>query len=238
MSRDRSGDRPKTAAELMAELREDPEFVAQEQQHERQKQENEQLYARAAAPVLDELEAAGFRVRRVGELRRLGAEYPEAIPILIHWLPLVSYLPLKGDLVRTLSVPWARPMAGRALIEEFRRADDPEGTGIRWEIANALAVVADDDILDDVIQLVQDPRHGKAREMLTLALANMTNPRATSVLRDLLRDEQVVGHAVMALGKLGVPEVLSELEKLTDHPKEWVRHEAAKAVTRIRSRMV
>lgn len=139
--------------------------------------------------------------------------------------------------MRTLSVPWARSIAGQALIEEFRRADDPEGTGIRWAIANALEVVADDDVLEDVIQLVQDPGHGKAREMLTQALANMTNPRAITVLRSLLKDEEVVGHAVMALGKLNVPEVLSDLEALTKHPKEWVRREAGGAVAKIRSKI-
>ena len=237
MSRDRSGDRPKTAAELMAELRQDPEYIARERWRQQQEQENAQLYARAAEPVLADLEEDGFHVQTVGELRQR-ADYRAAIPSLVRWLPQVSYLPLKEDIVRTLSVPWARPMAGRVLIEEFRRTDDRTGTGLRWAIANALEVVADDDVLDEVIQLVRDPECGRAREMLTVALANMKSPRVVSVLRDLLRDDEVVGHAAMALGKLGVPAALPDLEALTKHPKEWVRREATKALAKIKSRHV
>lgn len=46
-------------------------------------------------------------------------------------------------IVRTLSVSWARPLAGRVLVEEFRRTDDRTDMGLRWVIANALEVVAD-----------------------------------------------------------------------------------------------
>jgi hypothetical protein len=237
MSRDRSGDRPKTAAELMAELQQDPEYVARERSPRQQQQENVQLYASAAEPVLADLEEGGFHVQSVGELRQSGAHYRKAIPTLLRWLPLVSYPPLKEDIVRALSVPWARPGASRALIEEFRRADDEASAGLSWAIANALEVVADDDVLDDLVRLVRDPGYGKAREMLALALGNMKSPRAVSVLRELLRDDELVGHAVMALGKLGAAAALPDLEGLVQHPKKWVREEARSALARTRSRL-
>lgn len=233
MSRDRSGDRPKTAAELMAELRRDPHFATREDQMGKRRREHAQLYANAAEPVLEELQNAGFSVRAVRELRALGADSQAAIPILIRWLPLVSYQPLKEDIVRTLSVPWAKPVAARPLLEEFKRLSEIEDAGFRWTIASALEVVADKGVLDDLIQLVQDPTQGKAREMLAMALAQIADARVVAVLRDLLEDEAVVGHAIMALGKLRARAALSELERLQKHPKEWVRQEAKKAVARM-----
>lgn len=180
MTRDRSKDRPKTAAELMAELRKDPDFLARERAREQQDRENRERYARAAGPLLAELDAAGFRLGTLGELRQLGRAAAAAVPILLRWLPRADYPPLKEEIVRTLSVPWAGPLAAPALIAEFERAgtDEPAGSGLRWAIANALSVVAGDPVFEEIVRLARDAGAGKAREMLTLALGNMTNPRA------------------------------------------------------------
>lgn len=116
MKRDRSKDAPKSAAELMAELNADPDYVARIRQRERQQTENLDNYRRAAEPVVRELVASGFKVQSVGELRQSGAEYPTAVPILVRWLPRIENEQVKEDIVRTLSVPWAAPDAGPALI--------------------------------------------------------------------------------------------------------------------------
>ena len=71
--------------------------------------------------------------------------------------------------------------------------------------------------------------------MLALALGNMHNPRAVDVLTDLLDDEEVVGYAVMALGKLRASAARERLETLTKHPNKWVRREAQKALSRLKS---
>ncbi len=233
MKRDRSKDAPKSAAELMAELNADPDYVARMRQRDRQQTENVEVYQRAAAPVLRELVAAGFNVQSLGELRQTGAEYPTAIPILLRWLPRVENAQVKEDLVRTLSVPWAAPEAMPALIAEFKRADGQERYGLRWAIANGLAVAADDAVFDQLVALVTDRNYGKAREMLALALGNCRDPRAVNVLIELLADEQVVGHAVMALGKLKPKAARSHIQGLLKHPEDWVRAEATKALAGI-----
>jgi len=69
--------------------------------------------------------------------------------------------------------------------------------------------------------------------MLALALGNMQAPRAITVLLDLLDDEQMVGHAVAALGKLNAPAARVRLKDLTQHPIDWVRKEAKKALASI-----
>jgi hypothetical protein len=127
-------------------------------------------------------------------------------------------------------VPWAKPAAAPVLIEEFKAANDPTGEGLRWAIANGLAVVADDAVFEQLLHLVQDKQYGKAREMLVVALGNMKDPRAVAVLMNLLDDEEVVGHAVMALGKLKAPAARARLTILLQHSKDWVRDEAMKGI--------
>jgi HEAT repeats len=227
MTRDRSKSPPKSAAELMAELQKDPEYVARMRQREQQQRSNVENYSRIAEPILKELGARGYRVNTIGELVQGKAEYRSAVPILLHWLPRITDPQVKEDIVRTLSVPWAKPTAAPGLIDEFRKADNAE---LRWAIANGLAVIADDSVFEDLVRLVQDKGLGKAREMLALALGDMQDPRAVVVLMGLLEDEQVVGHAIMALGKLKAHAARARLKELTGHPTEWVRKEAKKAL--------
>lgn len=55
--------------------------------------------------------------------------------------------------------------------------------------------------------------------MLMLALAQTKNSKAVDVLRDLLDDDEVAGHAVMALGKLGAREAAPAIERLVEAPE-------------------
>ncbi|MCB1034641.1 MAG: HEAT repeat domain-containing protein, partial [Acidobacteria bacterium] len=227
MSRDRSNDPPKSAAELMAELQGDRQFQARRALQAQQQRENLDAYNNEAGPLLAELAEKGFPVSSVGQLRQEGKQYSAAVPALLRWLPQISNRAVKEDVVRTLSVPWARPAAGPALVQAFREASD---SGLRWAIANGLAVVAEDEVFEDIAELARNRAFGKSRQMLAVALGNMTDPRAVPLLLDLLEDEETVGHAVIGLGKLGATVAESRLRNLTAHPTKWVREEAKKAL--------
>jgi len=212
---------------------------------------------RAEAPILKELARLGFQleslselysrlrsdivkssdnvlqVKSVEELYREPVDYRAAIPILIKWLPRVDNTAVKTALVRALSIKWARPAAARPLIEEFRKAPESEELGLKWTIGSALSEVADADVFDDLVELVRDKQHGRAREMLAVALAKTKDPRAVDVLIKLLDDEQIAGHAVYALRLLAPPEARGALERFVDHPKTWVRNEAKRALAKI-----
>jgi hypothetical protein len=188
--------------------------------------------------ILAELAEAGYRMRSLAELRHSGARYRGAVPVLLRWLPQVTDRKLKGEIVRALSVPWARPVATGPMIEEFRRADasvDPTGTGLRWTIGNALEVLADDSSFDELAELVRDRRYGKARQMVVLGLGRSKRPEAATVLIGLLDDPEVDGHAVKALGKLRPPAARAALESKSDDKRAWVRREAKKALARLPS---
>lgn len=152
--------------------------------------------------------------------------------LLVEWLPQVQDPYIKETIVRALSVPSARHFAAPVLIEEFRKAS-PAQVLLKLAITQALAVVADDSVCADIIELAQDTRHGKARQMIVLALGNMTDRRAIEAAMRLLNDEVVAGHAIMALGALKAQCSKDSLKPFLRHRRAWIRREAEKAVQRI-----
>ena len=228
----------KTAAELMAELEQKPEFVERQRQKLVRCEENLRRYAEAAAGLLGDLEAAGFPVETLAGLRQRGVGDRRAVPVLLKWLPLVTYLPLKEDLIATLGSPWARPEAARPLVEEFRRVDpaeDTAGASVRWSIGDALERVADESVVDDLIEIATDARHGHHRGLVVAALGNMgkARDRVVPVLLELLGDEDVASYAVMGLGKLKAREARPAIERFVYHHEPWVRKEAKRALAKL-----
>jgi HEAT repeat protein len=218
--------RSKILEDLLAEHAKDPDCLKNREQA-RIKAVAASL--EAAKPVRAELASRGFMVDTISDLFNRRMNYKDAVPVLLKWLPRVSDTGVKRSLISALAVSWARPAAAAPLIREFRGSAD---TTTQWFAGNALSVVADDSVFDEVVQLVTDPRFGEAREMLAVALGNMRNPRAAEVLIRLLSDEEVVGHAVMGLRKLKAVEARSAIEKLASHPKTWIRTEVKKALAK------
>lgn len=190
-------------------------------------------YKRDAAGVLEDLRKAGFDVESVGDLRNT-APYPSAVPVLIAWLPKIDNQYVKEDIIRRLSVPWARPHALRPILQEFKTLPD-KPPALKWAAGNALEVIADDSVFEEIVEIAIDPRHGRARDMVVASLGNMTDPRAVEILGDLLDDEAVAPYAVMGLGKLQVREARDRIEPFLTHPEEWIRAEAKKALAKIDS---
>lgn len=188
--------------------------------------------SKSAEPVVQELREAGFPVEYVADLFNRRFNYREAIDILLKWLPLMGNMAVKQDIVRALSVKWARPRAARLLVREFRAAGNGYSS-FKWAIGNGLSVVADDSVFDDLVGIAKDKSHGTARQMVAVALGNMRNPRAVEVLLELLEDDEVAGHAIMALRKLNSPRARARVEQFLDHPKTWVRAEARRTLAKI-----
>jgi hypothetical protein len=232
MNRKKDGVSVPSAASLIERLRQDPAYMAKHADRERRRDARRAELAKVSAPMLFELAAVGLAYSSVDELRQSGTRYEDAIPILAKWLPLVPDLGLKQSIVRALSVPWA----GRAaipLITEFKNTNAFATDSLKWAIGNALAVVAGDNVFDEISELVRDKRHGKSREMLAVALGNMRDPRATELLIELLGDEELVGHALVAIGKLKARDARPQVELLLNHPKPWVRKKAKQVYSKL-----
>ncbi|HEY8700154.1 MAG TPA: HEAT repeat domain-containing protein [Arthrobacter sp.] len=186
--------------------------------------------------LLSELADAGYRVASVSDLRNSGLQYPTAVPVLLRWLAKVP-IEEKEDIVRALSVPWAKSEALDPLITLFKAEpvpSDPKGELLRWAVGNALEVLWDDTRFEELVALTTDARYGKAREMVVLGMGRSKRPEAVDVLIRHLDDPVVSGHAVKALGKLRDPRARTGLESMTTDKRTWVRKAAEKALSRLR----
>jgi HEAT repeat protein len=152
-------------------------------------------------------------------------DFEAAAPVLVDWLPRVKTALAKERIVRSLTgEKTATPLALEPLVAEFRRADDH---GLKWAIGNALATLADDSIADELVELARDRRHGGSREMLMDALARTKDKRALDALVDLVDDDDVAGHAISALRRLGPKSSLPYLERA----RPALEHQAADGET-------
>jgi HEAT repeat protein len=177
----------------------------------------------AEAAVRAELEDAGISARDFGffardipeaGIRAPRFDYAAAAPILVRWLPRAQTPLVKERIVRSLTGERAAvPAALRPLIAEFRKASADEESGLKWAIANALATLADDSITNELIELARDRRHGIAREMLMDALARTKDERALDLLVELVDDDQLAGHAISSLRRLGPKSSLPYLHR-------------------------
>ena len=224
--------KPITAGELLDRLERDPLYIARMEEWEEQKERNRREYQEAAAPMLWELAEAGFPVDSLDVFINTAIDYKRVVPILMHWLSRMDDRWVKESIVRSLTTRWARPAAAPLLIDEYRRTQDEH---LKWAIGNALSVVADDSAFDDLVELVRDKSHGRAREMLAVAIANMKNPSAVDVLIELLDDEEIAGHALSAIRKLGKRAIKARphIDRFLSHPKAWVRKEAQRAIAKM-----
>ena len=227
--------KPLTAAELMASLHKNREFIARQADQDQQRKELERSLQAEEEPLVQALAAAGIVVSSVWELVNSAQQYPSAIPVLIKHLKTPYHPKIREGIARALTVPEAKPRAAHALIEAFQHEPDGADSGVKWALANALTVVADDSVLDDLIALVQDKRHGASRTVLTLALSNMKNLRAVDVLLELLQDDEVVEHALTVLGTLRAQQAKQHIQRFLHHPQPWVRKAAKQALARIDS---
>lgn len=223
----------------MNQLQHDSKYLTAMQGAEDRQRSFVDQHSSAIVPILADLKQAGFPVESLDELRRGGAPYEAAIPVLLTWLPLVECESVKESVVRALSVPWAKPIAAFSLLREFRTLPVSQATnaGVKWAIGNALSLVASDSVFPEIVELVKNRQHGKSREMLTLTLANMKNPAAIDVLVELLEDPEVAGYAVMALGKLKAIKAIVPIQSFLTHPQLWIRKEAKKALAKLDSQL-
>lgn len=187
----------------------------------------------AMQPILNDLAKIGFNLEDLSEIRHLGKSWQPAIPILLHWLPLVEDRPIKEDIIRSLSVPWTGNRATEYLIQEFRNTAvvDPY---YAWTVGNALSIVDVKGYENEILQLCRNQQYGMARQMVVMNLHRLRAfPDAQEVALDLLEQDDVKLHAISALGRMRSKRALFQLEKLLADKQSSIRKEARKAITKI-----
>ncbi|MEO1333115.1 MAG: HEAT repeat domain-containing protein [Myxococcota bacterium] len=183
------------------------------------------------AALLADLKVAGIQCNDIYELVNSRRSYKKAIPVLVEHLGRVSTPGLKEGIARALAVREAKGVAGPALVAAFDAVEQP---AVRWAIGNALSIVATEAELSDLVRIATTEHYGKAREMVVVALGKVkADAAAVQALLQLLDDDEVAGHAVMALGLLKAPVCRARVAEFLEHPKPWVRKEAKRALAKI-----
>lgn len=178
----------KTAAELMAELNADPQYIARKREEEEKRHRQTDRWREEQRPLLDDLRAIGVRVDSVWDLVNSSASYPLAVPVLLDHLRRSYSDRIREGMARALAVPEARS-GWEPLVDIFIRERDCSAHGPKWALACALGAAADDTVFSDVAALLRDKRHGQNRVPLLDVLARSSLPEARSLLIQLRGDE-------------------------------------------------
>lgn len=111
--------------------------------------------------------------------------------------PTASYPDaVREGIARALAVPEAR-FAWAQLLKMYVNEDQPR---TKSGLALALANVADEEIMDHVIGLIRDPRHGESRIFMLRALLRSRKQTARDALDDAEADP-VLGREASTLLK-------------------------------------
>ena len=177
-----------TAAEFMAELERDPTFRAQRKEREEVfRRKNEEL-RQAEAPLVQALAEVGLDVTSVWDLvNRTTRYYPEAVSVLLDHLQRPYPDAIREGIARALTVADARSHWD-TLTKLYR---EEQGRRTKDGLAVAIGGIATDEVLEDVIELAKDTRHGASRVLLLLALERSKDARAQQALMELGTDPEL-----------------------------------------------
>jgi hypothetical protein len=173
-----------SAAELIAKLNSDPEFVARRTTEEAEREKRDAEYARAEAPLVQELRAAGRAVDSAWDLVNTPGTYPELIPILLAHVARPYPAAVREGIARALAV--RESSCGWSLLSQLYRQESVER--VKDGLAVALAAASNDELLGDLIALVRDRANGPSRLLLLRALDRTKDPRGKETLIHLSQD--------------------------------------------------
>ena len=195
--------KPCTAAELMARLQADPDWVRRDAErrakHAALVAQTQREIEPEHAPLIAELAAAGVKVRMnakaqltlppdqrpgdaplhvqsIDDLVNTRDSYPEAIPILVRHMHTVQHPIMVDTIARALTVKEARGTGAVGIILYRLKHTKPSPTEAgdeyqaRWALANALTVLADGTVLEEIQRLLQDEHYQDVWDRLRIAV--------------------------------------------------------------------
>jgi hypothetical protein len=139
-------------------------------------------------PIVADLRGMGLHVNSVWDLVNWrGEPYPEAVPVLLHHLPLFYSDRLAEGIARALSRPFARSVAWELVLKLYKESPDFERAWFKDGLAVALSGMARPDDLAEIIKLVDDRQNGRTRIFF---LRNLSRSRSHLALEAIARNAQ------------------------------------------------
>ena len=117
------------------------------------------------------------------------------------------------------------------LLNDFTQ---PTTTNLtRWFISDCLYHIRSMHYMDDYLKNVSDNKYGKNRQMIILLLGLLKDDRAIPILLNLLDDEDVTLHTIMALGNYKKEVFRCIFEKYAKSDNCVLRQNAIKAIKKL-----
>jgi len=182
---------------------------------------------REEALILEELRGVGVDYSDLSRLANSSDRYRPALPLLMDWLERSESPDNRGWILHALGKAWARPAVNQSLVDAFRTEPDD---GVRWIAGSAIELSWDDRWFDDVVELVQNPAHGHARQMAVSGLGKSKRREAVAVLLALVDDPDVRGNAISALARLRAPAAIPVFLDALENGPQWARRSARRAL--------
>ncbi|MFX0549444.1 HEAT repeat domain-containing protein [Hathewaya histolytica] len=173
----------------------------------------------------------GFEVESYDDLKAIKRKIKSLVPVLIKYLYMFEKKNFKDAIVDLLGVKGFYG-ATETLINLYYTNSV---TIDKWDIGDALYSIQDKRFEDKYIEIVKDKTNGDSRQMIVILLGKLRLEKAISILIELLKDDDVNGHAIMALGYFKNDELIKHIEPFLHHEKSWIRKETEKAIKKIKS---
>lgn len=173
----------------------------------------------------------GFEVESYDDLKAIKRKIKKLIPVLIKYLYMFKASNFKDAIVGLLGVKRFYD-ATETLLNAYISDDESMD---KWAIGDALYSIQDKRFEDEYIKIVEDKSNGISRQMIVILLGKLRCERAIPSLINLLQDDDVNGHAIIALGYFKNNELIKCIEPFLDHEKRWIRRESERAIKKIKS---
>ncbi|EDL59892.1 hypothetical protein [Gimesia maris] len=173
--------KPMSAKELMDELEKDPEYQLRMQKKEKESAIREQELAEDERELIQECHAVGITINSVWDFVNTSVSYASAIPILARHLEKNHHPWTIQGIVRALTTPESRGVAFSALVKIFRDTSDADSE-LKWLLGDAIAQAAMPTDIEEIIELAEDPDHGRGRSFLPLGLLSAPIEQVLPVL--------------------------------------------------------
>ncbi len=179
--------------------------------------------------LLQQVREKGVEITSINDLIKINLKYRDLVPILLGHLQEIDDESDKEFIVRCLGVKGFNE-ASETLINEFYKSNK---VTFKWAIGNTLSIIQDKESIPKLLRIAQEKQHGIACQMIVEGLGAFNLKEVKDVLVQLLNDENVVGHAISALSKMGDASLVSYIEPFLSYKVKWVRNEANKAIKKL-----
>ena len=224
-------DDPQVVQDIIKQFKSSPNYVPPERRQQVES-ESRRNYLERIGPFRQKAEELGIvfttlDVKEILSNKNNLRKYRKIVLLILECFRQHNDPMWQGVFGYLLATPLAGKEGAHLLIKAFPQSR------LKWELGSYLEANPDPSVASDLIQILENPEYGMARQRVIVALAKTRDPRAFEVASKLINDPYLTGHAIEALGIVGDPRAVPLIEPHLSHRMPWIRKIAAKVLKRL-----